>query len=234
VPSLRSTLGQIHRRALRARERVALRSGEIARAQPLCPYFGYSRGTPIDRFYIEQFLAANAGNIKGRVLEIGDDSYSKRFGGERISTQDVLDVRPEHDRATIIGDLSQPGILPEHAFDCIILTQTLHLIFDLERAVAQLHRALRPQGVLLLTAPGVSSIDRSEWASSWLWSFTAPSLTRVLSGPFDPKRVDCTVFGNLFAASAFLHGAAVEDVRSASLIPNDPCYPVIVAARAVA
>ena len=234
MPSAWSRLGRLHRRALRARERLALRSGEIARAQPLCPYFGYSRGTPIDRFYIERFLAANAGDIKGRVLEVGDDSYSKRFGGERISRQDVLDVRHDHDHATIVGDLSQPGILPEQAFDCIILTQTLHLIFDLEGAVSQLHHALRPQGILLLTVPGVSSVDRSEWASSWLWSFTEPSLSRVLSGPFEPEHVTCSVFGNLFAASAFLHGAALEDVRTASLMPPDPYYPVLVAARAVA
>ena len=208
--------------------------GRAASSEPLCREYGYSRGTPIDRYYIEAFLAEHAGDIGGRVLEIGDDSYSRRFGGDRISKQDVLHVQEGHENATITGDLSKPGALPNQTFDCIILTQTLHLIFDMAAAIEQLHASLRPGGVLLMTVPGISPVHGGPWQGSWYWSLTDLSLGRLLSGPFDAAGVSVKSGGNLFAATAFLHGAAVEEVETGRLDLFDPAYPVTIAARAVA
>jgi hypothetical protein len=61
---------------------------------------------------IERFLAAHAGDIRGRVLEVGEDLYSRRFGADRIGTQDILHVDDSNPRATIIGDLGSPGFFP--------------------------------------------------------------------------------------------------------------------------
>ncbi|MEO6256535.1 MAG: methyltransferase domain-containing protein, partial [Sphingomicrobium sp.] len=136
--------------------------------------------------------------------------------------------------ATIIGDLSDPAVLPSKRFDCIILTQTLHLIFDMPRAIEQIHRSLAPGGVALITVPGITPIDRHEWGETWFWSLTRRALERLLSGPFDAGKVAFEEYGNLFAATAFLHGAAVEDVDIAKLGRFDATYPVIVGARAQA
>src|SRR3954466_14293166 len=68
----------------RARGRLAMSVGGLGTSVPLSTEFGFDRGTPIDRYYIEAFLAANAGDVRGRVLEIGDDSYSRQFGADRI------------------------------------------------------------------------------------------------------------------------------------------------------
>jgi hypothetical protein len=46
--------------------------------------------------------------------------------------------------------------------------------------------------------------------------------------------VTISTHGNLYAATAFLHGAAVEEVEAAKLAHFDPSYPVTIAARAVA
>jgi SAM-dependent methyltransferase len=201
---------------------------------PLCREYGYTRGTPIDRYYIEGFLEEHRNDIRGRVLEIGDDSYSCRFGGDRITRQDVLHVHAGHPQATIAGDLAQPGVLPQQAFDCIILTQVLHLIFDMAAVVAEIRAALAPGGVALITVPGISPIHGGPWKESWYWSLTDLALTRLLSGPFDANKVTVSTHGNLFAATAFLHGAAVEEVEAAKLEHLDRAYPVTVAARAVA
>jgi SAM-dependent methyltransferase len=214
--------------------RFALRIGAAARTSPLCTHFGFSRGTPIDRFYIERFLAAHRSDIRGRVLEIGDDAYSRRFGGEQISRQDVLHLDPDAAGLTITGDLAQAGVLPEAAFDCIILTQTLHLIYNLAAAIGQIRRSLRPGGVVLITVPGITSIDRGEWKDVWYWSLTERSLERLLGDVFDPGKVEVGSTGNLFAATAFLHGAALEEVAIAKLNHRDEAYPVIVTGRAVA
>ena len=218
----------------RARGRLTMAVGRASSAKPLSTDFGYSRGTPIDRYYIERFLADHAGDIRGRVLEIGDDSYSRKFAGDRVTKQDILHVTPGHPGATIIGDLADASTLPPRAFDCIILTQTLHLIFDLQAAAEQIFRALAPGGVALITVPGISPIDRGEWKGSWYWSLTDRALAKLLSGSFEPEKVEVALFGNLRAATAFLHGAAVEEVGRSRLDPFDPAYPVTVAARAQA
>jgi SAM-dependent methyltransferase len=218
----------------RAWARTALKRGGISRETPLSREFGYDRGLPIDRYYIEGFLAAHSADVRGNVLEIGDATYSQRFGGDRITRQDILHVHAGNPIATIVGDLSDPQVLPSKRFDCIILTQTLHLIFDMPRAIEQIHRSLAPGGVALITVPGITPIDRHEWRDSWYWSLTGRALQRLLSGPFDAAKVQLEEFGNLFAATAFLHGAAVEDVDPAKLDPLDATYPVTVAARAEA
>ena len=132
----------------------SFRFGDFASVAPACADFGYSRGLPIDRYYIEAFLAERSADIRGRVLEIGDASYCRRFG--KVAHQDVLHVDANAAEATIIGDLSQTDVLPLGAFDCMIVTQTLHLIYDMPAAIREMHNALKPGGVLLLTSPGIS------------------------------------------------------------------------------
>ena len=181
--------------------------GQLSATKPVSRNFGWDRGTPIDRYYIEKFLAAHAEDITGCVLEIGDDAYSRRYGS-RISRQEVLHIDPHHAKATLFGDLTQPGVLPDERFDCIVLTQTLHLVFELEQAITRLHAALKPRGTLLLTVPGISPIDRGEWATHWCWSFTEVSVRRLFQRRFTSDSLDITAYGNVFAATAFLQGVS--------------------------
>lgn len=51
---------------------------------PMCRDFGITRGTPIDRKYIEQFLEKYREDIKGEVLEIADNTYTLKYGEDRI------------------------------------------------------------------------------------------------------------------------------------------------------
>ena len=141
-------------------------------------------------------------------------------------------MRADNPAATIVGDLSQPGTLPAAAFDCLVLTQTLHLIFDMQAAVVEMHRALKPGGVLLLTVPGISRIDRGAWGADWFWSLTAAAAARLFGNVFGTHNVRVEDHGNVFAATAFLQGLAVEEIDIAKLAYHDACYPVIVVVRA--
>jgi SAM-dependent methyltransferase len=215
---------------------VAMRMGRIANPVPLSDDYGWKRGTPIDRLYIDQFLAAHASDIQGHVLEIGEDYYSRRFGGDRIRSQDVLHVHAGNPAATIVGDIADPSTLPEGRFDCIIMTQTLQLVFNLDAAIGNLRRALRPGGVALLTVSGITPICNDEWRDTFYWMFTPRVLRKLLNAHFDEQKVEVRGFGNLYAATAFLHGAAVQEVSKAKLDLQaaGPEYTVVVAARAVA
>ena len=220
-------------RSRNARVRKSVRFGDLRRLRPISPHFGYDRGKPVDRRYIEDFLSRHAADIKGRVLEVADNTYTLQYGGARVTHSDVLHVSPDNSRATLVGDLAQGDHLPSGAFDCIVLTQTLHLIFRVHKAIATLHRMLKPGGVLLITVPGVSSIDRGEWGPSWYWSLSPAAVGRLLEERFDNERVSVTAYGNVLAAISFLHGLAEHELSPAELDAHDPQYPMIVAARAV-
>lgn len=209
------------------------RCRRASETMPLSRNFGWERGTPVDRLYIEEFLGANAGDITGRVLEIGDDAYSRRFGGKRVLHQDVLHVDPDAPGASLVGDLCDPAVLPTGAFDCIIITQTLHLLWDVHEGMRQLHRALAPGGTLLLTVPGISPVDPHEWNDCWYWSLHHASVKRLAAGHFGETGYRIETHGNLYAATAFLHGAVLEEIDIAEMRTADPLYPVVICARAV-
>lgn len=213
--------------------RRRVRLGELARLDPISRQYGYDRGLPIDRRYIERFLEHHADDIHGRVLEVGDDTYTRRFGGERVVQSDVLHVKAGNPQATIVADLAAAGHVSSDAFDCIILTQTLQLVYDLRAAVATLHRVLRHGGVVLATVPGITQIEAPEWNRTWYWSFTTASARRLFEEAFQGSAVTVETHGNVLAAVTFLHGLAVEDVDAANLDRRDPAYPLLITIRAV-
>lgn len=209
-----------------------VRFGDLRRVTPISQSFGFDRGVPVDRYYIERFLVRNASEIVGRVLEVGDDAYTRKFGASRVTRSDVLHVAAGNPRATFVGDVTDSRVLPDNAFNCIIFTQTLQLIYDVRAAVVQLHRALAPGGALLVTAPGISQIDRGEWGKTWFWSFTPAAMERLFGDVFGPDAVMVQRYGNVFAATTFLQGLAVEELDTSDLDPPDRAYPLVVTVRA--
>ena len=207
--------------------------GSLRRTAPISRKFGVDRGLPVDRFYIERFLAAQAESIRGQVLEIGEDTYTRRFGGQRVTGSDVLHVTGDNPAATIVADLANAPHVPDGRFDSIVLTQTLQLIFDPPAALRTLHRILKPGGELLVTVPGISPVATgSVWGPTWYWSFTEASLRRLFAASFEERHCRLETHGNVLAAVAFLEGLAVEDLTLDELTSADPDYPVIITALA--
>jgi SAM-dependent methyltransferase len=200
--------------------------------EPLSRHFGYERGQPVDRWYIEQFLAENAENISGAVLEVGSATYTRYFGGRRVQRSDVLNVRPGDPETTFVADLADAPTLPSGAFDCIILTQTLHLIFDLCAAVRTVHRVLRPGGVALVTVPGISPVSLDQWSETWFWSLTPLAAERLFGDVFGPPNVEVAAKGNVASAVAFLQGRSAGELHAHELDVVDPQYPMLVTVRA--
>lgn len=205
--------------------------GDLRRLRPVSRHFGFDRGRPVDRYYIEGFLARCAKDVQGRVLEVGDNAYTKRFGGKRVVQSDVLHVREGSQQATIIADLAQGDNIAADLFDCVILTQTLQLIYDVRSALRTVFRILRPGGVALMTVPGISQVDGGEWGSTWYWAFTPLALGRLLRETCPGAEIVVEGAGNVLSACAFLQGIATEELQPDELDFHDPCYPVTVAGR---
>jgi len=207
--------------------------GDLASLEPISRDFGFDRGTPVDRFYIERFLDRHANDISGRVLEVADNEYTLRFGRSKVSVSDVLHPVPGNPRATVIGDLGTGEGLPSRCFDCIICTQTLQFVYPVNYGVSTLYRMLKEGGVLLISVPGISQISREDVVeASNYWRFTTVSLEKLLTDHFG-KEVTVEHAGNVYAATAFLQGIALEELHRPSLEVADPQYQMMLLGRAV-
>ncbi len=207
--------------------------GGLRRLTPIGRSFGIDRGQSIDRFYVEQFLAAHKTDIRGNVLEIGDDTYTHRYGNSAVTKSDVLHASDGNPKATIVADLAHVGQIPDNSFQCILLVQMLPFIYDTAAALRTVFRILKPGGVLLATVTGLSHRGHDQWENPSYWNFTTHSVRKLMEETFPHAAVNISTHGNVLAATAFLHGLAVEDLRTRELNHIDPQYELVITVRAV-
>jgi len=210
-----------------------VRLGSLRRLKPISSDWGSERGQPIDRYYIERFLAAHTQEIHGRVLEIGTDMYTRMFGDERVTRSDVLHVAENQPPVTITGDLTEADHIPSNTFDCIILTQTLQFIYDVPATLKTVYRILKPGGVVLATIPGISKISRYDM-DRWghYWGFTTQSARRLFEAVFPASSIQVEAHGNVLTTIALLHGLASQELRQEELDYCDPDYELLITVMA--
>ena len=207
--------------------------GDFRRTSPFSRRFGYDRlGGPVDRYYIEQFLALNRNHIRGRALEVKDNTYTARFGSDNISESEILDIDPNNKMATVIADIQNAPNIKSNSFDCIVFSQVLQFIYDYDAAMKTINRILKPGGTLLMTVPGITQIAYKQLGTTWFWSFSEASISRILTKYFDQSRVSISVYGNVQSAAAFLYGLGADELTPAELDVADPDYQVIIASMA--
>ena len=239
MPSLRSLARRVlPRRARRAISRYlvhppvgAVDFGDLRSTRPLSRSWGWDRGIPIDRHYIDAFLSAHAADVRGRGLEVKDDRYLRAFGSDLESTDILLPV--PGGKATVIADLSRPDDVPQGAFDVFVCTQTLQFVPDLEAAIVSCRRVLRPGGVLLATLPGLTRTELTpEDSGGDYWRFTGSTARRLFGSVFGADAIEVQEYGNVLSAIGFLHGLAADELTTEELDARDPAFPVIVGVRA--
>jgi len=205
---------------------VEVTVGPGGRTSPVSAVWGFDRGTPVDRHYIEEFLQTCAGDIHGVVLEVQDATYVRRFGGSRVDRVDVVDVDSTNPAATIVSDLRCASNIPSGTYDCVLLTQVLHLVDDMGAMVSECARILKPGGVLLATMPCASRVATEYGPAHDHWRVTEAGARHLFGEVFDGC-IRVRTYGNALAASAFLYGLASEEVAPALDAP-DARMPLLV------
>lgn len=201
--------------------------------QPVSSLFGYDRGVPIDRYYIENFLKENKVYIKGKVLEIADNTYTHLYGS-KVEEAIALHYSQKVKETDIIGDLSNGKNIPEEEFDCFIMTQTLLCIFDVRQAIKNSLKLLKKDGVLLLTVPGITPIaryDMDQWGQ--YWSFTDLCIRKLFEEFVPAENIEVKTHGNCKVSKMFLSGLAVHEVKKSDLDYRDPDYQMLITARVI-
>jgi peptidoglycan/xylan/chitin deacetylase (PgdA/CDA1 family) len=222
-----------HLRAwLSHRGRDCIDWGEVRRTSPVSREWGYDRGMPVDRHYIHEFLAANSSDIHGSVLEVQEDDFSRTFGGPRVRRSDVLDLDDQNPRATIVADLRCAPQIVDGTYDCVILTQTIHVIDDMRAVLQEVHRVLRPGGTVLATLPCSSRVCLEYGRGADLWRVTPDGAQLLFESVFGPGAVESVAYGNVLTNVAFLEGIASEELSEEDFKPADPYFPALVGVRA--
>jgi hypothetical protein len=207
-----------------------VRWGNLRRTRPLSENYGFERGTPIDRLYIERFLDRHAGDVHGRVLEVRDSYYTLKYGGDRVTSAEIVDVdRANHD-ATLIADLAEPDSLPPGRYDCAIVTQTLQYLGRPEVGLGNIWASLAPGGVALITTPCVARIDPD--FDGDLWRLTPRGLEELLRTASAWTELEVSAYGNVLTSVAFLMGVTGEELHEGELADGDEDFPLIACARA--
>lgn len=210
--------------------------GDLKRLSPISPIFGIDRDLiSIERYYMEDFLGSHSADIKGRALEMGEPLYIGKFGNGDVTQIDVMNYVEGNPKATIVADLTDCPHVPDNSFDCIIITQTLQMIYEVQKAVETLHRILKPGGVVLATSHGITKVARREGIDDWgeYWNFTTQGARRMFGDVFGEANVEVSSYGNILTTIANLHGLAASEVDPEELNFNDPDYELLVMVRAV-
>ncbi len=231
---------QLHRMGILKRFRPAVGNvvlGDLKRTEPLSKESGFDRGGPIDRYYIETFLGKEADCIRGRVLEIADNSYTLKFGGSKVTQSDILHVDDSNPSATVVADLGHAPHLPDDTYDCLVITQTLQYIYEFRGALKTCRRILKPGGVLLVTVPGISPVDigwsrSSNEQADWFCSFSVIGMKKMMAEAFPSDSMDIGHYGNILSATAFLYGMGRKELEKGQLDTRDAKYPVIITVKA--
>jgi SAM-dependent methyltransferase len=209
-----------------ARPRLRLAFGK----EPLSYEWGGDRGEPIFYHYICEFFEEFKADIQGHCLEFYNDMYTTRFGGSNVSKLDILNIDDSNPQATVVGDLTKPNNLPSDTFDCIICTHTLHLIFEMWKAVVDIHRLLKPGGILLTAVPGVSMCDPG-WGECW--RFTPEGLQRLLGLAFPMDAITVRAYGNSLTAAGQLRGLIIQEFTPDEFNYHDPRFALELCSRSV-
>jgi SAM-dependent methyltransferase len=206
-----------------------VRWGNVLRRRPFSEQWGTERGTPIDRVFIEAFLAEHRRDVRGRVLEVKEVRYATTFG-TGVTSSHVVDIDPKNAAASIVADLAVPSSLPAQRFDCAIITQTLQFVSDLDAALRNIYDALAPGGVALITMPAVSRLEVT-LASEERWRVLPRGLEALIARSCPGSTGEVRGYGGLPTCLGFLLSLGAEELDRSDLDHHDEHFPLLVAAR---
>ncbi len=189
-------------------------------ADPVSKFWGFDRGTPIDRYFIEGFLERESEKYQDvhLTLEVGEDTYSRRFFPD--AEHEILDYAAGM-------DLTKEGTIPDEKYDMFICTQTFHQIYEIRKAIKGSWNLLKNGGVMLATVCGTIVKQAKCDEYDHFWGFTVSSITRLMKEVYGDN-VTVTPFGNAMVATAFIQGMAIEDLDPELIDQVDDYYTICI------
>ena len=196
----------------------------LSSVEPVSRLFGFDRGTPIDRYYMDKFLTDNTIAMPNpqNTFEVGESTYSEKF--YKNANHEILMFEKGM-------DLTRPETIRQNYYDVFICTQVFNFIYDVKDAIRAAFSLLRDGGIMLCTVAGnISQVSRSDMENyGHFWGFTYLGIQRLVEETFGVQNVKVFPYGNAMAATAFIQGVAVEDLEEKEKLDMiDPDYAITV------
>ena len=97
------------------------------------------------------------------------------------------------------------------------------MIFEVEKALTEMYRILKPDGVLLVAVPQMSMCD-PDWHE--FWRFTPEGLQRLLEKVFGAENVLVCGYGNSLVAAGEIRGLITNEFSQKEINTNDPRFAI--------
>jgi hypothetical protein len=227
--NLKRTLGPRYSTLLRCivRGRRLPRWGNLRRDEPFSSEWGIDRGTPVDRYFGDRFFAENAHLIGGKVLEIQTSIYTDRYG-VGVAQADSVDIDGQFG-PTIVCDLAKADdVIASNSYDCFLLPYTLLVVKELEPALRNAMRIVKPGGTVLATTSVMTPI-LAEYPE--YWRMTECGWREVLARVWPGCEIEVRTHGNYVSAVASIMGLAQEELTERELNRHDPRFPVLISIK---
>ncbi|MBW4613769.1 MAG: class I SAM-dependent methyltransferase [Desmonostoc vinosum HA7617-LM4] len=195
--------------------------GDLKKAVPICQAFGLTRGTPIDRYYINQFIEEIRSQVFGNLLEVGGTPKDKDFYQINSSTSSKILNLEAGLGVDIVGDVHDVSIIEPESFDSVISVNVLEHCYAPWIAVENIYTWLKPGGKCFITVP---SAIRVHTTPGDYWRFLPDGVGWIFK---NFSRQQLYVYGNPISVIASYHGIAAEELTIEELDVFHPDYPVV-------
>jgi hypothetical protein len=91
---------------------------KLRRLKSILRVFGFKRGTPINRIYLELFLNFIKQYIQGVTCEIAEDIYSEKYVSN-VEAYEIFYYTNNNPKVTIVGILTDINTLPKNKIDVL-------------------------------------------------------------------------------------------------------------------
>ncbi len=196
--------------------------GDLKKIVPICQAFGLTRGTPVDRYYLNKFIAETRTQIVGKVLEVGGTPQDRAFYDINPGTSYHilnLEAGPEVDT---LGDVHDVNVIKPESFDTAIVFNVLEHCYAPWIAVENIYTWLKPGGKCFAMVPSairLHAIPFDYWRP-------LPDAFNWMLRNFSQHKL--YIYGNPITAIASYHGIAAEEITTEELDAFHPDYPVAI------
>lgn len=195
--------------------------GDLKRIAPFCQTFGFLRGKPIDRYYLDKFINEIKQEICGDILEIGaTENARESYDLNSDSSYRVMNVCVWKG-VDIVGDAHDTNNVEAESFDTILLFNVLEHCYAPWLVLENIHKWLKPGGKCFVSVPSavrIHHIPQDYWRplpDAFNWMLRNFSQWQVFT------------YGNAMTVVASYYGVSAEELTTEELDSYHSDYPVI-------
>lgn len=200
----------------------ALDWGDFRRTNPFCQVFGFLRGSPIDRYYLNKFIDKIKPEIVGNILEIGATSEAKEaYQLSDDCAYHVLNIEA-YPGVDIVGDVHDVNLIQPGSFDTILLFNVLEHCYAPWIVIENIYTWLKPGGKCFAMVPGavrIHNVPKDYWRplpEAFTWMLRNFSQHQIFA------------YGNPMTVAASFYGISQEELTTAELDAYHPDFPVAI------